>query len=69
MRAEKTAQKKEIPVVRTTFVLPEPLDQNVEAYGAVCRLSKNTAVVKLLETALSKEGFQPTNTPKVSVTY
>jgi len=55
--------------VRTTLVLPEPLDKNVEAYCAKEGVSKNEAFLQLLSQALTADGYKPDKTPKVTISY
>ena len=69
VRRPKGGAVSEDRIVRTTVVLPEPLDKNVEAYCAKEGVTKNAAFLQLLSRGLSANGYQPHKTPKVTISY
>ena len=62
--------KKGFPrVVRTTLVLPTPLDQNLEIYCLRAGISKPELIKSLLSAFLEQHGLQPSKTPRVEISY
>ena len=58
--------------VRTTIVLPQALDRNLEIYCAKTGTGKSKVVEKILFDSLTAEGLQPDRTPtsvEVNVSY
>jgi hypothetical protein len=65
------SQAAEYPV-RTTIVLPQALDRNLEIYCAKVGTGKSKVIEKILFEFLTKEGLHPDRTPKsveVNVCY
>jgi hypothetical protein len=59
-----------VRTTRTTLVLPETLDLNLELFAVKSGLSKGEAIKKVLAEYLRKEGFQPDKRPKsVDIVY
>jgi hypothetical protein len=56
-------------VARTTAVVPEPLNQNWEAYSLTRGVSKNEVLVTALSAFLASEGMEPDKKPKLKVSY
>ncbi len=56
-------------VLRTTLVLPENLNRNIEVYSASRGISKNEAMLTLISGKLEDLGYQPDQLPHVSVHY
>ena len=53
-------------LARTSLQLPRVLDRNLELYCAMNGgISKNAAVVKLIETQLKAEGYKTDKLPKL----
>lgn len=55
--------------VRTTLVLPESLDQNLEAYALSTGSNKSEVIKEALIGYLRAKGLQPDKLPTISVTY
>lgn len=55
--------------LRTTLILPEPLDRNIEVFSATRRISKNAAMLLLIAESLRERGFRPEETPEIKVHY
>jgi hypothetical protein len=56
-------------VARTTAVVPEPLNQNWEAYAVTRGIPKNDVLVTALSTFLESEGMNPHKKPKLQISY
>jgi hypothetical protein len=56
------------PVVKTTLIVTDVLNRNLEIYSAMHGMTKNDAVVKCIEDQLSAKGFRPNQYP-VDVIY
>jgi hypothetical protein len=56
-------------MTRTTLVLPETVDQNLELWCALNRRSKADAVKEALTLFLTSRGLQPDKRPRVEVMY
>jgi hypothetical protein len=55
---------------RTTIVLPETLDQNLELFSVRVGLPKGEIIKRVLAEYLKKEGLQPDKRPKsIQVSY
>jgi hypothetical protein len=55
---------------RTTLVIPETLDQNLELYAVKAGLPKGEVIKRVLAEFLTKQGFQPDKHPKsIDVSY
>jgi len=63
-----SAQSTEV-FVRTTLVLPDTLDRNLEVMCAVMGLNKSQAVRDALTEFLIKHGFQPDKKPRTVIGY
>jgi len=55
--------------IRVTYIVPEAVDQNIEAYSQREGLMKNHVVTQALEKFLEAQSLQPHRTPKISITY
>jgi len=51
-------------IIRTTLIVTDVLNRNLEIYCALNGMSKNDGVVKLITDQLSAEGFKPDQYPK-----
>lgn len=54
---------------RTTLVLPESLDENLEVYALQAGLPKGEVIKKVLTQFLSEKGLQPDKRPRLQVSY
>jgi len=55
---------------RTTLVLPEVLDQNLELFAVKAGIPKGEIIKQLLTDFLTKQGFQPDKRPRsIDVIY
>ena len=56
--------------IRTTIVLPEPLDQNLELYALKSGIPKGEVIKRVLSQHLIQQGLQPDRTPRtIEVAY
>jgi hypothetical protein len=51
-------------VVKTTLVVTDVLNRNLEIYSAIHGMTKNDAVVKCIQDQLSASGFKPDQYPR-----
>jgi transposase InsO family protein len=56
-------------VVRTTLVLPDVLDRNLEVWCAMNGRSKGDAVKEALTVFLTQRGLRPNKRPRVEISY
>ena len=56
-------------VRRTTLVLPESLDENLEAYALRSGITKSQVIKRLLREFLIENGLQPDKKPRVQISY
>jgi hypothetical protein len=56
-------------MLRTTLILPEILDRNIEVFCAANGLSKNAGMLQLISECLRKQGYRPDETPEIRVHY
>ena len=52
-------------LIRTTFLIPDVLDRNVEIFGAMNGLKKSDVVRSALSEYLMKHGLDPSKQPKL----
>jgi hypothetical protein len=55
--------------LRTTLVLPESVDRNVEVFSVTRGISKNAAMLILISDGLRGMGFRPEQTPEIQIHY
>ncbi len=55
---------KEGVMTRTTILIPQAVDQNLEVYALNAKTSKGDVITKLLVSFLRQNGFQPDKIPK-----
>ncbi len=64
--AKKSHQGTDAPtLIRTTFIIPDTLDQNIEVLCAMNRLNKTEVVRTALSEFLMKHGLNPDKKPKL----
>jgi hypothetical protein len=56
-------------IVRTTLVVTDVLNRNLEIYCAMNGMNKNDGVVKLITDQLAAQGFKPNQYPKQELNY
>jgi 6-phosphogluconolactonase/glucosamine-6-phosphate isomerase/deaminase len=69
MMNDKVTKRSKAAQVRTTLVLPDVLDRNLEIWCALNGRSKADVVKEALSSFLSQRGLQPDKRPRTEVNY
>jgi hypothetical protein len=63
--SEPSSQKR----IRVTYIVPETVDKNIEAYSQRQGLMKNHVVTVALQEFLKGQSLHPDRMPKLTITY